>query len=95
MKIFIATGNKKKIGEIKPLLAGYEVLSIADGVKIPEVVEDKDTFKGNAIKKAQTIYDELKKIDYEDVVVISTSNKLDITADNVLENTLIEIRVYN
>ena len=55
MKIFIATGNKKKIGEIKPLLAGYEVLSIADGVKIPEVVEDKDTFEGNSQKKALEI----------------------------------------
>ena len=31
----------------------------------------------------------------KDVVMISTSNELDRTADNVLENTLIEIRVYN
>ncbi len=55
MKIFIATGNKKKIGEIKPLLEGYEVLSIADGIEIPEVVEDKDTFEGNSQKKALEI----------------------------------------
>ncbi len=55
MKIFIATGNKKKIGEINPLLEGYEVLSIADGVEIPEVVEDKDTFEGNSQKKALEI----------------------------------------
>ena len=31
----------------------------------------------------------------KDVVEISTSNELDRTADNVLENTPIEIRVYN
>ena len=55
MKIFIATGNKKKIGEIKPLLDGYEVLSIADGIEIPEVVEDKYTFEGNSQKKALEI----------------------------------------
>ncbi|MBN1468165.1 MAG: XTP/dITP diphosphatase [Fusobacteriaceae bacterium] len=55
MKIFIATGNKKKIGEIKPLLEGYEVLSIADGIEIPEVIEDKDTFEGNSQKKALEI----------------------------------------
>lgn len=55
MKIFIATGNKKKIGEIKPLLEGYEVFSIADGIEIPEVVEDKDTFEGNSQKKALEI----------------------------------------
>lgn len=55
MKIFIATGNKKKIGEIKPLLEGYEVLSIADGIEIPEVVEDKYTFEGNSQKKALEI----------------------------------------
>ena len=31
----------------------------------------------------------------KNLVEISTSNELDITADNVLENTPIEIRVYN
>lgn len=52
MKVFIATGNKKKIDEIKPLLRDYEVLSVADGITIPEVVEDSDTFEGNSQKKA-------------------------------------------
>lgn len=55
MKIFIATGNKKKINEIKPLLDGYEVYSIADGIEIPEVIEDMDTFEGNSQKKALEI----------------------------------------
>ncbi len=54
MKIFLATGNKKKIEELKPILSdlNYEVSSIADGVQIPDVVEDKDTFEGNSQKKA-------------------------------------------
>lgn len=55
MKVFLATGNKKKIDEIKPLLKNYEVLSIADGIEIPEVIEDKDTFEGNSQKKALEI----------------------------------------
>lgn len=55
MKVFIATGNKKKIGEIKPLLKDFEVLSIADGINIPEVEENSDTFEGNSQKKALEI----------------------------------------
>ena len=55
MKVFIATGNKKKIDEIKPLLKDFEVLSIADGINIPEVEENSDTFEGNSQKKALEI----------------------------------------
>lgn len=55
MKVFIATGNKKKIDEIKPLLKDFEVLSIADGINIPEVEENSDTFEGNSRKKALEI----------------------------------------
>ncbi len=55
MKVFLATGNKKKIDEIKPLLKNYEVLSIADGIEIPEVIEDKETFEENSQKKALEI----------------------------------------
>ena len=55
MKVFIATGNKKKIDEIKPLLKDFEVLSIADGINIPEVEENSDTFEGKKKKKALEI----------------------------------------
>ena len=55
MKVFLATGNKKKIDEIKPLLKNYEILSIADGIEIPEVIEDKETFEENSQKKALEI----------------------------------------
>ncbi len=55
MKVFLATGNKKKIDEIKPLLKNYEVLSIADGIEIPEVIEDRETFEENSQKKALEI----------------------------------------
>lgn len=55
MKVFLATGNKKKINEISPLLQNYEVLSINDGIEIPDIVEDRDTFEGNSQKKALEI----------------------------------------
>ena len=54
-KIFLATGNKKKIKEISEILEGYEIVSINDGYTIPEVVEDADTFEGNSQKKALEI----------------------------------------
>ncbi len=57
MKVFLATGNLKKIEEIKKILADldYEILSIRDGIEIPEVVEDGDSFRENSQKKAVQI----------------------------------------
>ena len=58
MKIFLATGNKHKIDEIKAIfknLKDIEILSIKDGIEIPEVVEDGDTFEANSVKKALEI----------------------------------------
>jgi len=54
-KLFLATGNKKKINEISEILEGYEILSINDGYIIPDVVEDKNTFEENSQKKALEI----------------------------------------
>ena len=58
MKIFLATGNKNKIDEIKAIFKNVkdiEILSIKDGIEIPEVVEDGDTFEANSAKKALEI----------------------------------------
>lgn len=58
MKIFLATGNKHKIDEIKAIfknLKDIEILSIKDGIEIPEVIEDGDTFEANSAKKALEI----------------------------------------
>ena len=58
MKIFLATGNKHKIDEIKAIFKNVkdiEILSIKDGIDIPEVVEDGDTFEANSAKKALEI----------------------------------------
>jgi len=57
MEIVLATRNKKKIEEIKRITAGLPVtiLSLDDFPGCPETVEDKDTFEGNAIKKAAEV----------------------------------------
>jgi XTP/dITP diphosphohydrolase len=54
MEIVLATRNKKKIEEIKRITAGLPItiLSLADYPHCPETVEDRDTFEGNATKKA-------------------------------------------
>jgi XTP/dITP diphosphohydrolase len=58
MKIVLATNNPGKISEIRAILDKFavEVLSMEDiqGTP-PEVVEDADTFSGNAFKKAAAI----------------------------------------
>jgi len=58
--LVFATRNKGKLVELRELLAGFDVLSIDEaaariGRAIPEVVEDADTFAGNAAKKAREV----------------------------------------
>ena len=57
MKVFLASGNTKKILEMQRILAehvpGIEVLGIADVEGYVEPVEDQPTFEGNALLKAR------------------------------------------
>lgn len=58
--LVFATRNKGKLVELRQLLAGFDVLGVDEaqariGRAIPEVVEDADTFVGNAIKKAREV----------------------------------------
>ena len=57
MEIVLATRNKKKIEEIQRITADLPVtiLSLEDFPDCPETVEDKDTFAGNAAKKASEV----------------------------------------
>jgi len=58
MDIVLATRNKKKIEEIGRITAGLPVtiLSLDNFPACPETIEDKDTFEGNAVKKAVEVY---------------------------------------
>ena len=54
-QIILATNNKGKISELKAILKDREILSLNEaGINI-EVEEDKETFEGNALKKASEI----------------------------------------
>ena len=54
MKLVVASRNQHKVAEIQALLGSVpdlEVVSL-DGYSVPEIIEDQDTFLGNAAKKA-------------------------------------------
>ncbi len=55
MRLLIATGNKKKLGEIREILADFavEVLPPSAVGYDPDVAETGDTFVANAILKAE------------------------------------------
>lgn len=57
-KLLLATNNRDKVLELKKALADLHVhvLSAADFPDAPEVIEDASSLKGNAIKKALTLY---------------------------------------
>lgn len=57
-KIVFATNNPNKIREVNVLLSGqYQFLSLKDIGCLEELEESSDTLEGNAIQKAQYVYD--------------------------------------
>ena len=55
--MIFASNNKGKLREIKEIFGEYEVKSLSEaGIEI-EVLEDQDSFYGNALKKAKEIYE--------------------------------------
>lgn len=52
MKLLVATTNPNKLREIRPLLAGYELITLADVGAVPEPEETGATFWENARIKA-------------------------------------------
>jgi XTP/dITP diphosphohydrolase len=51
--LLIATNNPHKVGEIREILGNqFQFLTLNDFPKAPKIVEDANTFSGNATKKA-------------------------------------------
>ncbi len=77
MKIIFATGNRGKLSELTQLL-GYvhdlDLLTLKDLPGAPEVVEDRDTFAGNAAKKAQEI------MEYANMPALADDSGLEVDA---------------
>lgn len=67
IEIIAATGNANKVREFKEILGdGYDVKSLKEvGLKV-NVIEDADTFFGNAFKKAKEISELTGKITLAD-----------------------------
>lgn len=63
MKLYLATTNPHKIVELESMLEdaglGYEVHGADTLGGMPPVVEDQDTFTGNALKKAKALAERL------------------------------------
>lgn len=63
-KVLIATQNKGKAKDFKQFLGtkGIEVVTLADVNPNLDVVEDQDTFEGNALKKAKEVSELLNMV---------------------------------
>ena len=82
MKIVLASANKGKIVEFEKLMPNDDVVAFSEILGKIEVDEDQDSFKGNAIKKARTIYDLLMEKGLKDVIVISDDSGITVPALN-------------
>ncbi len=83
MKIILASGNKGKIKEFEKLMPNDEIIAFKEILGDFEVIEDQDTFKGNAVKKAQTIYNKITEYNNDtDIVVISDDSGITVPKIN-------------
>ena len=83
MKIVLASANKGKIAEFEKLMPNDEVIACSEILGQIEIDEDQNSFKGNAIKKARTIYDLLIEKGFDnDVIVISDDSGITVPALN-------------
>ena len=74
MKIVLATGNRGKLREFKNM-CDVEVIAFSDILGEMEILEDADSFKGNALIKARTIYEKLESQEY---IVISDDSGISV-----------------
>ncbi|NPA82833.1 MAG: RdgB/HAM1 family non-canonical purine NTP pyrophosphatase [Epsilonproteobacteria bacterium] len=78
MKIVVASSNKGKIKEIQDYLNEFEVIAYTDLLEKTNIEENADTFKENAIIKANEIYKKLK--DRDDIIVLSDDSGISVPA---------------
>jgi XTP/dITP diphosphohydrolase len=75
LRLVLATSNKGKVREIKTLCSEYEVVPYTDLMDEFEIVEDADTFKGNALIKADAVFEALQD---ESAVVIADDSGISV-----------------
>lgn len=57
MRLVFATGNRHKAKEVAQVIHGHEILSLHDVSYEEEIPEPYPTLSGNALHKAQTVFD--------------------------------------
>lgn len=67
--IVIASNNKHKIKEFKDILTDYRIITLNDIKYFDEIEETGKTAEENALIKAQTIHDYIKKLGLDYIVV--------------------------
>ncbi len=75
MKLVLATSNAGKVREIKMLCSDFEVIPYSELIDPFEIIEDADSFKGNALIKARAVY---KALGDEDAVILSDDSGISI-----------------
>jgi XTP/dITP diphosphohydrolase len=82
-KIIVATRNPHKLAELRSLLSSVasNIVAISDFPDIPEVVEDRDTLEGNALKKAEETAQHLQARGVkEPFIVLADDSGLEVDA---------------
>ncbi|HUH43089.1 MAG: RdgB/HAM1 family non-canonical purine NTP pyrophosphatase [Sulfurimonas sp.] len=79
MTLILATSNKGKVKEIKALCKDFEVIPYSELMEEFEIIEDADSFKGNALIKARAVFKALsKKDEYKDIVVLADDSGISV-----------------
>lgn len=71
--IVIASNNKHKLKEFKEILTDYNIITLKDIGFFDDIEETGETFKENALKKAETIHNYLKEKGLDYIVVADDS----------------------
>jgi len=56
-KLVFATNNTHKLSEVRAILSDYEIVSLSEMNCFEEIPETADTLEGNALLKAQYVYE--------------------------------------
>ena len=79
MKLILATSNKGKVKEIKALCEDFEVIPYSELIEEFEIIEDADSFKGNALIKARAVFKALsQKNEYKNIVVLADDSGISV-----------------
>ena len=75
MKIVLATSNRGKMRELKEAMSEYEIINYNEVIEPFEIIENGDSFKENALIKANAVY---KKLEDKNVIVLADDSGISL-----------------